>query len=92
MRSLIIRALQKAIRVITPPVKTEEVAEEPPSIQAIRVIPWFNDRGDQTHRLNYELDANSVVFDLGGYEGEWARDIYCLYGSFIYIFEPYQVY
>lgn len=62
------------------------------SLQAIRVKPWFNDNGDKTHRLDYELNKDSVVFDLGGYEGEWAVQIYCLYGSSIYIFEPYEKY
>jgi FkbM family methyltransferase len=60
------------------------------SIQSIRVIPWFEKKGDQTLRLNYNLEANSVVFDLGGYEGEWASNIYCKYGSNIFIFEPYE--
>lgn len=92
MRNLIIRGLQKTIRVLSPTVKAEEVKEEQPSIQSIRVIPWFKDNGDKTHRLNYDLDAGSVVFDLGGYEGAWASEIYCLYGSSIYIFEPYEVY
>jgi FkbM family methyltransferase len=92
MRNLIIRGLQKTIRVLSPAVKTLEVKEEPSSVQAIRVMPWFRDEGDKTHRLNYELNADSIVFDLGGYEGEWASQIYCLYGSAIYIFEPYEVY
>lgn len=92
MRNLIIRGLQKTIRVLSPTIKAEEVKDEPPSLQAIRVIPWFRDEGDKTHRLNYDLNADSVVFDLGGYEGEWASQIYCLYGSNVYIFEPYEVY
>jgi len=39
-------------------------------IQRKRVIPWFAVNGDQTLRLNYDLDANSLVFDLGGYKGD----------------------
>jgi len=65
---------------------------EQESIQAIRVKPWFKDEGDKIHRLNYDLNAGSIVFDLGGYEGEWASQIFCLYGVTLYIFEPYQVY
>lgn len=49
---------------------------------------WFKDKGDQTLRLNYELTESSVVFDLGGYEGQWSSDIYNKYGCTIYIFEP----
>lgn len=62
------------------------------SLKALRFKPWFNDDGDKTHRLQYDLKENSVVFDLGGYEGEWAGQIFCLYNCGIYIFEPYEEY
>lgn len=39
-------------------------------------------------RLNYELDEKSVVFDVGGYEGQWASDIFSKYLCTIHIFEP----
>ncbi|MBW7675619.1 FkbM family methyltransferase [Chryseobacterium chendengshani] len=57
-------------------------------IQAKRVVSWFADKGDETLRLNYDLNENSIVFDVGGYKGEFARDIFCKYQSNIYIFEP----
>ena len=34
---------------------------------------WFADRGDQTLRLDYDLNENSVVLDLGGYHGSLLR-------------------
>ena len=37
---------------------------------------WFADNGDRTHRLNYDLNSNSVVFDVGGYKGDFAFSIY----------------
>jgi len=49
---------------------------------------WISDKGDQTHRLNYELDENSIVFDVGGYKGDWTTSILQKYKSKIYIFEP----
>jgi FkbM family methyltransferase len=49
---------------------------------------WFADNGDRTLRLNYDLDNSSTVFDLGGYEGQWASDIFAMYRSHIYVFEP----
>lgn len=49
---------------------------------------WFRDSGDQTLRLQYELDVNSIVFDLGGYEGDWAAAIHERYGCVIHVFEP----
>lgn len=52
------------------------------------VDQWSKDRGDETLRLNYDLDEHSMVFDLGGYEGQWASDIFSRYGSTIHIFEP----
>lgn len=62
------------------------------SVQAERVRPWFADNGDKTLRLNYNLNEKSIVFDLGGYEGQWASDIYSKYRSTIYVFEPMHEY
>jgi len=53
---------------------------------------WFSNNGDQTLRLNYNLDEQSVVFDLGGYQGQWASDIFSKYLCNVYIFEPYEKY
>jgi FkbM family methyltransferase len=53
-----------------------------------RVVPWFNARGDQTFRLDYDLSSSSTVIDLGGYEGQWASDIFSRYLCTIHIFEP----
>ena len=58
------------------------------SIQSLRCVKWFEDKGDETLRLNYPLNENSIVFDIGGFKGEFARDIYCKYNSAIYVFEP----
>lgn len=49
---------------------------------------WFWARGDETYRLNYSLSDKSLVFDLGGYKGEWAQKISHRYQSRIFIFEP----
>src|SRR5258708_7901812 len=61
--------------------------------QSKRVKPWFKNNGDETLRLNYpELNEGSIVFDLGGYKGQWASDIYARYNCAVYIFEPYSIY
>ncbi|MFZ2072138.1 MAG: FkbM family methyltransferase [Minisyncoccia bacterium] len=39
-------------------------------------------------RCKYPLTENSVVFDFGGYKGEWAQRIWDKYYCNIYIFEP----
>lgn len=41
-------------------------------------------------RMTYPLNGNSIVFDVGGYVGEWAQEIVEKYGSNIYIFEPVE--
>jgi FkbM family methyltransferase len=53
-------------------------------------LRWIQDNGDKTKRLDYDLNEDSVVFDVGGYQGEWAKDIYNKYKSNIYIFEPVE--
>jgi len=58
------------------------------SEQQRRIIPWFRDNGDATLRLDYDLDQDSVVFDLGGYEGKWTSEISNRYNCSVYVFEP----
>jgi len=60
----------------------------PPSAEEVRQREWHAVRGDETLRLDYDLDASSIVFDLGGYKGQWASDIFARYASQIYVFEP----
>ena len=40
---------------------------------------WFDIKGDKTLRLQYPLNEESIVFDLGGYHGQWASDIFNKY-------------
>ena len=49
---------------------------------------WVKDEGDKTLRLDYNLNKESIVFDIGGYKGEWSEKIYNKYNCNIYIFEP----
>ena len=66
---------------------------QPPKNEADdRVIPWNNVRGDQTLRLDYDLNENSIIIDVGGYEGQWASDIFGKYLSRVYIFEPIETF
>lgn len=57
-------------------------------IQKKRCKPWFKINGDKTLRLNYDLSKSSIVFDLGGYKGNFAQEIYNRYLCKIFIFEP----
>jgi FkbM family methyltransferase len=62
------------------------------SPEEIRVIPWIESNGDMNYRVNYKLNEHSIVFDLGGYEGNWASEIFSRYCCTIHIFEPAQEY
>lgn len=54
----------------------------------LQIERWFRDKGDYTHRLNYNLNEDSVVIDLGGYKGEWAEMIFQKHKCNIHVFEP----
>lgn len=49
---------------------------------------WFRDNGNNTYAINYDLNENSVVVDLGGYLGVWASQIINKYNCYLYLFEP----
>jgi FkbM family methyltransferase len=49
---------------------------------------WFADRADYTLRVTYPLTPQSIVLDVGGYEGGWAHEIDSRYGCTIHVFEP----
>lgn len=53
---------------------------------------WFIDGGDSRFRYDYPLNNNSVVFDVGGYEGSWAENINKKFKPNLYIFEPVKKY
>jgi FkbM family methyltransferase len=42
--------------------------------------------------INYKFDEDSLVFDVGGYDGKWAEIIFNKYRCNIYIFEPVAYY
>ncbi|MFW5886403.1 MAG: FkbM family methyltransferase [Bacteroidota bacterium] len=56
------------------------------------VYNWKDRQGDKTLRLDYPLDENSLVFDIGGYAGDFAADIFCKYNCNVYVFEPVSVF
>lgn len=55
---------------------------------AKRIIPWFENDGEYTLRYEYDLNKTSVVFDLGGYRGDWAAKMNKNFGCPCHIFEP----
>lgn len=59
---------------------------------SMQINAWFRDDSKKQYRYTYDLNVNSIVFDVGGYEGEWAQKIYDIYGSWVYVFEPHPYY
>jgi len=49
---------------------------------------WLQCSGDHTLRLDYPLEPDSVVVDVGGYVGQWAYDINNRYNSIVFVLEP----
>lgn len=49
---------------------------------------WYAAGGDETLRLDYDLSPRSLVYDVGGYEGNFAADIVCKFGCRVEVFEP----
>lgn len=56
------------------------------------VQQWYATDGDHTLRLEYPLERSDLVLDLGGYEGQWASDLYAMHRCRIGVFEPVAEY
>jgi hypothetical protein len=70
----------------------KKIYQKPKTLFDNAIAKWFADKGDQTLRLNYDLSSDAVVFDLGGFEGQWASDIFSRYCCSIYVFELFDEY
>jgi FkbM family methyltransferase len=54
---------------------------------------WYKEDPRNLKRTEFDfLTDESIVFDLGGYEGQWSSDIYSRYNCYIHIFEPVKEY
>lgn len=79
--------LKKAIKILIN-YKSATPLSKNDQIQAARVKHWFLDNGDKTLRLDYDLNTKSIVFDVGGYKGDFTADMFCKYNCNFYVFEP----
>lgn len=52
------------------------------------ITSWLDVDGDNTLALDWTLDENSHVWEIGGFEGRWAAQITEKFNCFIDIFEP----
>ena len=52
---------------------------------------WFAVRGDETLALDWPgINENSIVWEIGGYEGRWALQMAEKYNPQLYVFEPQE--
>lgn len=59
-------------------------------IQKKSVEKWKAHNGrKEPMRYNYALNENSVVYDLGGYRGDWAHEINKKYNCRVVVLEPF---
>lgn len=49
---------------------------------------WYEANGDSTLIFDHRLNENSVVMDLGGYTGNWGKEVSDKYNCNLYIIEP----
>jgi len=50
---------------------------------------WRADRMEATRMQFADIGPDSVVFDIGGFQGNWAADIHERYGAQVHVFEPH---
>jgi len=85
-----IKKLKKVVKILIGHNREKVKMSAEGKLQFERVQPWFAIKGDTTVRMDYDLNPDSIVFDLGGYKGEYSADIFCKYNPYIYIFEPVE--
>ncbi len=57
-----------------------------------RVKIWYADPKNRFYKTDFDINSSAVVFDLGGFEGQWASDIYSRFNCEINVFEPVPQY
>ena len=79
--------LSRIKALVAPPAKPAPLTEQQKVIKS-----WWDDGGDYRFRFDYDLGPDSIVLDLGGYEGQWASDLFSRYQCRILIFEPVKTF
>lgn len=57
-------------------------------VQGVTIDDWNSCKGDKTLRLDYPLNENSFVMDVGSFKGEWGAAIHQKYNCTVWAFEP----
>lgn len=53
---------------------------------------WRADKMESVRMQFDEIGPSSVIFDVGGFQGNWAADINERYGSHVHVFEPHPIF
>jgi FkbM family methyltransferase len=53
---------------------------------------WQDACGDETLRLDYPISDESLIFDIGGYVGDFSASMHCRYNCSAMLFEPVKEY
>ncbi|MBA3664199.1 MAG: FkbM family methyltransferase [Bacteroidetes bacterium] len=72
--------------------KAKNIEKQYLPLSEINKEKWFADNREKELRYEYDLDERSVVIDVGGYEGDFASEMYSRYKSTVYVFEPVKRY
>jgi FkbM family methyltransferase len=59
-----------------------------PTLQQNELRRWYREDGQSIKRFDYPLNSESIVIDLGGYDGQWTSDLFSRYLNSVYLFEP----
>jgi hypothetical protein len=51
-------------------------------------LSWQEVRGDETHALDWDLNEDSEVLEIGGFEGRWVQQIWDKFHCNITVYEP----
>ena len=82
------RGFQRAGNLVDPPAPPPKPTPAE-TLRAERLAKWYAVDGDITLRVRpCELGPDAVVFDLGGYDGGYAMEMYARFGCRIHVFEP----
>ena len=60
--------------------------------KSMAIVLWRLRRGEATFRLDYDLSPDSLVFDVGGYRGQFTQQIATRFDCRIHVFEPVDGY
>mgnify|MGYP000850246845 CR=1 FL=1 len=71
---------------------TDEYMDPKTQVRRLRTELFYEDKFDKKRVQYPDLNSRSMVWDAGGYRGDWASAIYRATGANIFIFEPVEDY